>query len=385
MNRAPTVAVVRSENRRGAVAQALALIADDLRDRVTPEVLIKPNLVSHARQLPSTHADTLSAALDAVLAAGALGVVVAEGASDASAGFGRFGYRDETAGRPVEYLDLNRGEAAWDRLELAGVDGSPLVARVSRTVASATCRVSLALMNTHVTAMLTLGLKNMLSSVHPDDRIMMHGHAGGGNGYGGWKRPVVEFLKGDSLLVNVLTRSLGRVRRAQAALSGKDRPEAWRHLKPAEIGYLRTVEAMNRNLVALSRVVGPHISVVDGFNAMHREGPRHGTPIRIGTVVAGTDAVAVDAVAAAVMGFDPRQIGYLRYAEAAGLGVADLGAIAIAGDPIASVARRCVPHSNHAIQRHWERLADLPGATRRESAVPAPHARPARAPEKARR
>ena len=120
MNRAPTVAVVRSDNRRGAVAEALALVADDLRARVTPDVLIKTNGVSHRRQLPSTHADTLSATLDAVLAAGANRVVVAEGATDASAGFDRFGYRQEAFGRPVEFLDINRDESAWDRLELTG-------------------------------------------------------------------------------------------------------------------------------------------------------------------------------------------------------------------------------------------------------------------------
>ena len=387
MNHRPTVAVVRSDNRRGAVAEALAIIADDLRSRVTPEVLIKANLVSHRRQLPSTHAQTLSATLDAVLAAGARRVVVAEGATDAPAGFDRFGLRAQAWGRPVEFLDLNREETTWDRLELTAVDGSPLVARVSRTVASAPCRVSLALMKTHVTSMVTFGLKNMLSSIHPDDRIMMHGHAGGGNGYQGWKRPVVEFLKGDSPLVNGLTRAMGRARRWQAALNGKNHPDAWKRLKPAEIGYLRSVDAMNRNLVALSRLAKPHVTVVDGFLAMHREGPRHGTPIKIGTIVAGTDAVAVDAVAAAVMGFDPFQIGYLKYAHDAGLGVADLGSIAIVGDPLASVARRCVPHSNDAIQRHWARLPEIAAVAtpRRESVILAPHARPSRTPENARR
>ncbi len=378
MNRVSTVAVVRSDNRRGAVAEALGLIADDLRARVTPEVLIKTNGVSHRRQLPSTHADTLSATLDAVFAAGAGRVVVAEGASDASAGFERFGYRKETAGRPVDYLDINRDESDWDRLDLSAEDGSPLAARISRSVASAPCRVSLALMKTHVTSMVTFSLKNMLSSIHPDDRIMMHGHAGGGNGYRGWKRLVVEFLKGDGTLVNALTRAMGRARNLKAALSGKNHPDGWGRLSPAEVGYLRSVEAMNRNLVALSRVAKPHISVVDGFMAMHREGPRHGTPIQLRTVVAGVDAVAVDAVATAVMGFDPMQIGYLRYAQAAGLGVADLEAIAILGDPLGSVARVCVPHSNHAIQRHWDRLPGLPSSPRRESVVPAPHARPSR-------
>jgi hypothetical protein len=225
----------------------------------------------------------------------------------------------------------------------------------------------------------------MLSSIHPDDRIMMHGHAGGGNGYRGWKRLVVEFLKGDSTAVNVLTRSMGRVRRAQSAILGKNRSDAWRNLKPAEIGYLRSVEAMNRNLVALSTIAKPHISIVDGFVAMHREGPRHGTPIKLGTVVAGTDAVAVDAVAAAVMGFDPRGIGYLRDAQAAGLGIADLDRLELVGDPLAQVRRSCVPHSNHVVQRHWDRLSEIINRSKRESAIPAPHSPRVRTSETARR
>jgi uncharacterized protein (DUF362 family) len=359
MDQAVNVAVVRGTTRRGAVAEALALIADEVRACVTPRVLIKPNLVSHRVQLPSTHVDTLAATLDTVLAAGAREVTVAEGASDASAGFDRFGYRGEAWGRPVRFLDLNREEDDWEPLELTGVDGSPLTARLSRTVAASDCRVSLGLAKTHVTSMVTLCLKNMLSSIHPADRIMMHGHAGGGNGYRGWKRPIVEFLKGDSLVVNALTRSMGRVKNMRnavraIALRGRDPFAA---LKPAELGYLRSVEAMNRNLVAMSRRTRPHLSIVDGWVGMHREGPRHGTPMALGVVVAGTDAVAVDAVAAAVMGFDPLQIGYLHHAQQAGLGVADLGRINVLGDPIARVRRRFVPHSNHAIQRQWPRLA----------------------------
>jgi uncharacterized protein (DUF362 family) len=122
---------------------------------------------------------------------------------------------------------------------------------------------------------------------------------------------------------------------------------------------------MNHNLVALAGKTRPHISVIDGTVGMHREGPRHGTPIALGAVIAGTDPVAVDAVAAAVMGFDPRQIGFLVHADRAGTGVADLDRIRVVGDTIAAARRRFVPHSNHAVQRHWERLS--------ASAVPAPH------------
>lgn len=356
----PRVAIVRSDNRRGAIAQAMTLLADDLRAVVTPEVLLKPNLVSHQRQLPSTHADAVSATLDAVIAAGAGSMKVAEGATDASAGFVRFGYHNEVHGRPVTFFDINRDETEWLPLTLSAMDGSPLQARVSRTIVDSRCRVSIALAKTHVSSIVTLSLKNMLSSIHPADRVMMHGSRGGGNGYTGWKRLAVEFLKGDTAAVNVLTRSLGRVRNLKNMLSRKH-DEPWTRLAGKDLGYLRSVEAMNRNLVALTRAVKPHISVIDGFLGMHREGPRHGTPIPLGVAIVGTDAVAVDAVASAVMGFDPLSIGYLAYAEAAGLGTVNLDAIEIVGDPIASVRKRFVPHSNHAIARHWNRMAAMKG------------------------
>jgi len=363
------VALVRSDNRRGALAQALHLVRDDVRRVVAADVLIKPNLVSHARQVPSTHADALSATLDAVFAAGAARATVAEGATDASAGFDAFGLRREAEGRPVRFLDLNVEEHDWDRITLAGVDGRPLEARVSRTVAGSPCRVSLALLKTHVTAVVTMGLKNMLSSLHPADRVRMHGYAGG-NGSAGWKRPIVEFLKGDSRLVNLLTRAQGRARNVRNALVGKSGARGWERLSKADLRFLASVAAMNRNLVTLSSIVGPHLSVLDGFVAMHREGPRHGTPIRLGLAAVGTDPVAVDAVGAAAMGFDPMAIGYLRLAHEAGFGVADLSRIEVVGDPLSEVARRCVPHSNHAVQRHWERA----GSPTTARAIPGPHA-----------
>jgi uncharacterized protein (DUF362 family) len=358
MDQTVNVAVVRGQKRRDAVAAALGLIADDVRGRVRPEVLIKPNLVSHRRQLASTHADTLSATLDAVLKLGARRVVVAEGATDAPAGFERFSYHNEAPFRPIRFVDLNREENNWVPMELTTVEGAKQVARVSRSVVDSPCRVSLAVAKTHVTSVVTLSLKNMLSSIHSSDRVMMHGNAGGGNGYSGWKRWAVEFLKGDNLAVDLVTRLIGHVRnernvwRTTSSQAGR----SLESLSAAELAFLKTVEAMNHNLVALARKTKPHIAVVDGFMGMQGEGPRHGTAVPLGTIIAGTDAVAVDAVSAAVMGFDPAEIGYLAYAHAAGLGVADLDRITVIGDPIASVARRFVPHSNFAVQRHWRKL-----------------------------
>jgi len=90
----------------------------------------------------------------------------------------------------------------------------------------------------------------------------------------------------------------------------------------------------------LLTVIRPAFSIVDGIVAMQGVGPALGEAIEMDLVVAGRDAVAVDAVVGAVMGFDLDECGCVREAAARGLGVGDLGEIDVVGEPIASVQRR---------------------------------------------
>ncbi len=59
-----------------------------------------------------------------------------------------------------------------------------------------------------------------------------------------------------------------------------------------------------------------YYSVVDGIVGMEGSGPMQGDPVASGVVLIGTDPVAVDAVAATVMGFDWRRIPMIREAFA---------------------------------------------------------------------
>jgi len=59
-----------------------------------------------------------------------------------------------------------------------------------------------------------------------------------------------------------------------------------------------------------------YYSVVDGIVGMEGSGPMQGDPVASGVVLIGTDPVAVDAVAATVMGFDWRRIPMIRGAFA---------------------------------------------------------------------
>ena len=54
-------------------------------------------------------------------------------------------------------------------------------------------------------------------------------------------------------------------------------------------------------------------------------------------ILAGPDSVALDAVAARLMGFDPLAVPYLRLCQELGLGVADPGGIELVGDDVAGV------------------------------------------------
>jgi uncharacterized protein (DUF362 family) len=88
------------------------------------------------------------------------------------------------------------------------------------------------------------------------------------------------------------------------------------------------------------------LALIDGVDSMSgSEGPwAGGEPCHPGVLVAGTNCVNTDAVAMAVMGYDPsaaagtppfdRAENFLELAERAGLGTRDLSRIEVAGTPI---------------------------------------------------
>ena len=81
-------------------------------------------------------------------------------------------------------------------------------------------------------------------------------------------------------------------------------------------------------------VARPHLTVLDGIVAMEGDGPSGGKPRNMNLVMAGTDAVAIDAVAAAIVGLEPFDIAVTKEASKAGLGEADLSKVELAGDGI---------------------------------------------------
>jgi uncharacterized protein (DUF362 family) len=87
------------------------------------------------------------------------------------------------------------------------------------------------------------------------------------------------------------------------------------------------------DLLAIQKEIHSGIfAVMDGTTAGNGPGPRTMYPEIKNVILASGDQVAIDAVAAKLMGFDPLSIGYIRLAHEAGLGVGDPRDIELVGD-----------------------------------------------------
>jgi uncharacterized protein (DUF362 family) len=117
---------------------------------------------------------------------------------------------------------------------------------------------------------------------------------------------------------------------------------------------------LNKAVAELNAVLKPHLIVVDGLIAMEGDGPVSGTPVGLNLIMGGTDAVAVDTVAARIMDIDPAEVLALCLAHGMGYGIWDEEEIQILGKPIGEVrrpfVRACAP-----LQLHAENIRFLDG------------------------
>src|SRR6266850_2082407 len=89
------------------------------------------------------------------------------------------------------------------------------------------------------------------------------------------------------------------------------------------------------DLMLMQKELHPGIfTAMDGTVCGNGAGPRTMDPVVGDVILAGADSVAIDAVAARIMGFDPMAIPYLRMCHDRGLGAADPRDIDLVGDDI---------------------------------------------------
>jgi len=304
------VALIKGHDRYTNVAEALSLVVDEI--KLGEKILIKPNFTTVKRQLAATHVDAVRAVLDFLAQRTSNEIVIAEGTSsaDAMTGFANYGYLELAQEYNVRFMDLNRDETVEVRMLNSKFDVIGI--RIARTVVDADYRISICPPKTHNDVLYTGALKNMVSGA---------------------------VIRKQRWLISGLLRWFGWLRR----LIGDDK------LKLHQ-GY----QAMNLNLYELATVIPPHLSIIDGYQAMGGNGPVYGDAIDLGLAIASVDFLACDAVASWLMGIDVHQIGYLAYCEQAALGGADIFNIDILGDKLEDCFISAKPHYKWEEQLNWK-------------------------------
>jgi uncharacterized protein (DUF362 family) len=91
------------------------------------------------------------------------------------------------------------------------------------------------------------------------------------------------------------------------------------------------------DLLYMQRELHPGVfTVMDGTVAGDGAGPRTMIPRIKNVLLAASDSLAIDAIAARLMGFDPMSIPFIRMAHERGLGIGDPRQIELVGDDVAN-------------------------------------------------
>jgi uncharacterized protein (DUF362 family) len=96
-------------------------------------------------------------------------------------------------------------------------------------------------------------------------------------------------------------------------------------------------------LVDIYRVLRPNLTIMDALWVLQGQGPQSYFPEdlikNMNLILAGGDCVALDAVATAIMCYDPLEVETTRIANFEGLGIGELSNIAVKGAPVEKVKR----------------------------------------------
>lgn len=313
--RRATVSLVRGEERRKLIHDALEAIDDQIRPllRRKKYVIIKPNNVSTVNQLASTHADTLRGILDYLARRHRGPVVIAESsAGDTMEGYHNFKYPEvarEFRALNVSLVDLN-DEAKYEVIPLLSPDLHVQPVRLAaRLLDPDAFIISAGILKTHNTVVATLSVKNM---------------------------------------------TLGAPLRNRP----KETPR-WNDKRKYHGGVRQT----HYNMMLTAQKMAPRwsLALLDGFEGMEGNGPTAGTPVPHRIAIASTDFIAADRVGVEVMGIDAGWMGYLLYCWQVGLGQYDLAKIDIRGEPLAGVRRTYRLHRDIERELQWMGpLTDVP-------------------------
>jgi len=316
------VSIVKGEDRRRNVHDALAAIDDQIRPvlKTRKYVILKPNCVT-MRQNACTDPDAIRGALDYLAPRFKGPVIIAESSAAGRTGeiFELLKYPalvQEFKSQKVSLLDLNE-ESRFEATTILDRNNHLIPVRLlTRFMDRDAYVISMPPAKTHLICVITLSVKNMVLAAPL--RIQPKGKVSG---------PYFARPENDKWKIHA----------------------TFRHC--------------NNNMLLVAQKISPcwGAAVIDAYQGMEKNGPVAGLDVEHRIAVASTDYIAADRVMADAMGINPEWIGHLVYCWQAGIGQFDPGRIDIRGETVASVRKEYQLPSEVERMQEWMRpMEDLP-------------------------
>lgn len=147
------------------------------------------------------------------------------------------------------------------------------------------------------------------------------------------KMLIPEFFVGKNIVhlptvkTHIYTKTTGAMKNAFGGLLGTRRHYTHSWIHETLVDLLKIQQDIHSGIFC----------IMDGTVCGCGPGPRTMIPVEKGYMLASSDSVAIDAVAAKMMGFDPLDIPYIRMAFEDGIGVGDVRDIEIIGEDIRDI------------------------------------------------
>jgi uncharacterized protein (DUF362 family) len=286
------------------------------------QLIIKPNMVVTNIPLCAAHPDALRAVLEFIKPMYKGQIIIAESSSSVNSadGFKNYGYLDLAKEFDLKFIDINASSTGTpvyvvDRdLHLDKIQASALLTDPNNYV------ISLSRLKTHNTVVMTGAIKNL-------------------------------------------------------AMAAPLNPGAVNGAKP--ISYKRNMHSggsrfLHYNMFLMAPYSNPDFAIIDGLEGMEGNGPINGTAVDHKIAMASFDPVAMDSMAARLMGIPLEDVGYLNYLAAAGIGNIDRAKIDIIGsqEPEKSIITYKLPN-NIKNQLEWKDALPTPPRQTTPAAAPA--------------
>lgn len=270
----PIVGIVDAKSSDNCIKEALNLINADKVLKGSQTVVITANMVDNKSADSGTvvHPDLLRKIIRYIKEFDVKRIVVAAGSGGAPTAqvFGEIGFNKIIEDEKVEFVDLNSGPYTEIKLSSRIVP----ITKINKLFDEADVHISFTPIKMHKEATVSLGIKNMALSWPPGE---IHG---------------------------IPKKKLG------------------------------IHEDLHEFIYAMGEIFPIDLTILTGMNGMYGTGPSDGKPVQSDLIVAGTDPVATDAVAARIMGFLPQAVHYLFTLYRRGIGEADVKKMELRGVPL---------------------------------------------------